>query len=485
MAIETLTAAPNRADNRATINSKQGALNASLEQWALDVDAAGDALEADSIEAENMALVSSSMPNYQGAWDSGSTYALGDTVTYSGNEYISKQGSNLNQTPSGGGGDAWWHSILIAEVSIGRSVQDLGTDSGTINLDLGTYSHFEITLDGDVAFTLSGYSTASRLKFSIAITNGEDYIITWPTEALINPDDLANNKIIDARSTAGPTEISGAGDSANGFKFVRDGVTAGSMMTGHDYSGDDAFRVTWTTPYDIEGGFSYNDKDVGANNSNSRDMIFDDTGDVMYVVDVNGNDVEEYSLSTSHQPSTSTYVAQALSLGFSCYSLFYNDDGTKVFFLVDAGASVTLERYSCSTAYDINTATDDSNTLDMDAEGLAQPWTADASDDGTLIMATCSTTDAAYFWELTTPWDLTSKNFLGRFDFSDDPRGITYVPESEGEGFIVTFLGNDSFSQYMTLVKYEFGDIYANGFLEFEQVSETKFAMVDFDEAAL
>jgi len=47
-----------------------------------------------------------------GAWNSGTTYALGNTVTSGGVTYASIQAGNLNHTPASGGNPTWWSACF-------------------------------------------------------------------------------------------------------------------------------------------------------------------------------------------------------------------------------------------------------------------------------------------------------------------------------------------------------------------------------------
>ena len=74
-----------------------------------------------------------------------------------------------------------------------------------------------------------------------------------------------------------------------------------------------------------------------------------------------GTLVKQYSLTTAYDLSTASATADSTTLtvdyDFDSGDIAWGDSGNYFYRLTDGTSSSTLKRYSCSTAYDITTAT--------------------------------------------------------------------------------------------------------------------------------
>ncbi len=94
-------------------------------------------------------------------------------------------------------------------------------------------------------------------------------------------------------------------------------------------------------------------------------------------------------------------------------SVSFNDDGTKMYILGNAGGGI--DEWSLSTAYDISTAsyTDtmtDITARDSDPRGMA------FNNDGTKVYVVGATNNRIYEWTLSTAWDVSSASFEDSLD---------------------------------------------------------------------
>jgi len=94
--------------------------------------------------------------------------------------------------------------------------------------------------------------------------------------------------------------------------------------------------------------------------SNPRDVSFKPDGTKMYITGIDGDDINEYSLSTAWDVSSASYVANfsVVTEELNPNSLSFNPDGDK-FWMVGL-TSDSVFQYSLSTAWDISTASYDS-----------------------------------------------------------------------------------------------------------------------------
>ena len=86
-------------------------------------------------------------------------------------------------------------------------------------------------------------------------------------------------------------------------------------------------------------------------------MAFSSDGAKMFVVGYDGDEINEYALSTAFDASTATHVDDILRLRGKANpsGMAFSNDGTKMFVVGFAGDDVN--EYALSTAFDASTAT--------------------------------------------------------------------------------------------------------------------------------
>ena len=99
------------------------------------------------------------------------------------------------------------------------------------------------------------------------------------------------------------------------------------------YSGDDVNEYTLSTGFDVSTSTFVDSFSVGAQDTTPRDLAFNTDGTKMFVLGGAGNDVNEYTLTTGFDVSTSSFTdsfsvatQETLPKG-----LAFNPDGTKMF----------------------------------------------------------------------------------------------------------------------------------------------------------
>lgn len=160
----------------------QGVVNINFEGLELWGDGQGFSSHGVALQLDSYA------PPYP-AWNSGTTYALGDLVSYNSRNYRSLQNSNTNHTPNGHLADAWWLPLYsgfawnintafiigwATGVLYGDGGQGLTIAGGTnivgnvvgVKVSAGYFTGLQIT---NTQFaTVSGSSGASRAIESLA-----------------------------------------------------------------------------------------------------------------------------------------------------------------------------------------------------------------------------------------------------------------------------------------------------------------------------
>ena len=184
-----------------------------------------------------------------------------------------------------------------------------------------------------------------------------------------------------------------------------------------------------------------------------RGITFNNDGSKMYIVGEDGDDVNEYNLSTNFDISTATFVDNFVvrSQENSPYSVKFNNDGTKMF-IVGTG-SANVNEYILSTAYDVSTASHETSFSVSSQEN--KPWGLDFNNDGTKMFITGATgggtgAEDINEYSLNVGFDLsegvnllrTKDASVGLLNPEIEPFGIEFNPDGTTM-FIIGTKGND------------------------------------------
>ena len=133
--------------------------------------------------------------------------------------------------------------------------------------------------------------------------------------------------------------------------------TDGTKMFILGSAGLDVNEYTLTTGFNVSTASYSQNFSVSAQDSNPKGLAFNNDGTKMYVVGNNGQDVNEYALSTGFDVSTASYT-QNFSVAtqeVDPNGIAFNRTGKQMFIV--GGNGVEINSYTLSTAFDISTAT--------------------------------------------------------------------------------------------------------------------------------
>ena len=187
--------------------------------------------------------------------------------------------------------------------------------------------------------------------------------------------------------------------------------------------------------------------DVSSQELYPSDVFFKSDGLKMYVSGTDGDDVNEYNLSTAWDVSTASY-SQSLSIASQETGLagFYiKPDGTKLYATGYVGDGVY--EYNLSTAWDVSTASY-SQTFSVSGQE-ATPYTVSFKSDGTKMYIVGVSGDDVNEYTLSTAWDVSTASYNQNFSLAaqtDTPSGIYFKPD--GTELYVTGLTGDNVYQY-------------------------------------
>jgi|DEB0MinimDraft_6_1074348.scaffolds.fasta_scaffold09602_3 sugar lactone lactonase YvrE len=186
---------------------------------------------------------------------------------------------------------------------------------------------------------------------------------------------------------------------------------------------------------------------VTTEETSASGLFFKPDGTKMYVVGLDGDDVNEYNLSTAWDITTASYnqnfsvATQETFLG----GISFKPDGTKMY--IAGSSSNAIHEYDLSTAWDVSTASY-SQSFSVSAQ---DPATSDVffKPDGTVMFVTATYGDEVNRYTLSTAWDISTASYTGRAAVGSQdifPSGLSF--NSDGTKMFVIGSGNDSVYEY-------------------------------------
>jgi hypothetical protein len=218
---------------------------------------------------------------------------------------------------------------------------------------------------------------------------------------------------------------------AQGFFFKPDGTALYIAYTGGIFA-DYVYQFSL-------GGFSVNDQEIAPNG-----LFFKPDGTKMYVAGSNGDDVNEYNLSREWDLTSATF-----SRSFSVAAqeivptgLFFKPDGTKMYLIGSNGDDVN--EYNLSTAWRVDTATFSQNFSVAAQE--TNPQDVFFKPDGTKMYVVGITSDDVNEYNLSLAWDISSASFVQGFRGIGNPSGVFF--KYNGTKMYLISASNDNVNEY-------------------------------------
>ena len=199
--------------------------------------------------------------------------------------------------------------------------------------------------------------------------------------------------------------------------------------------------------FDIDEMILASQFDVVAQENQSRGLSFKTDGTKMYVIGAQGDDVNEYDLSTAWEPATATY-SQSFSVqtqDTDPRDIYFNSDGTK--FYVVGATNDSVYRYDLSTAWDVSTASYQ-QTLSVSAKDTI-PTGISMKPDGTKLFIVGDSSKNVHEYALSTAWDLSTASFSQSYSVSgyeNRPFSLSFNPD--GTGFWVSGIAGDGVDEF-------------------------------------
>jgi sugar lactone lactonase YvrE len=183
-------------------------------------------------------------------------------------------------------------------------------------------------------------------------------------------------------------------------------------------TGDAIFQYTCSTPWDLTTA-SYDNISfaVEAQESDLRGVYFKPDGTKFYIIGPTSDSVFQYTCSTAWDISTASYDGVSFSVNGqdpSSRDLTFKPDGTK-FYMVGSSSNSVFQ-YTCSTPWDISTGSYDSKTYRFDLNRNSSETDPQAfifNLDGTKCYMTGTSKNTVYQYSCSTSWDVSTITYDG------------------------------------------------------------------------
>lgn len=314
----------------------------------------------------------------------------------------------------------------------GAFIEKVGTVSGNADLDLNTGNVFSYTPTENTTFTFSN-SPASGVDYGFTLkVTGADVTVGY---------DLANASYDSVSFNYQSQEEQGTD-----IFFKPDGTVLYVMGE----TGDAINQYSLSTAWDISTASYVQNFSVAAQEINPRGLFFKSDGSKMFVCGIDGDDVNEYTLSTAWDISTAVFsqnfsiAAQETAPG----AISFKGDGTKMF--IGGAIGDSIYEYTLSTPWDVSTASYTQSfsvaSQETNIGGLQ------FSTDGTEMFIVGTISDSVFRYSLSTAWDISTASYSSvSFSVaaqSTTPTGLFFKPD--GKKMYVINVGNDTVYQYST-----------------------------------
>jgi DNA-binding beta-propeller fold protein YncE len=287
-------------------------------------------------------------------------------------------------------------------------------------------------------------STASYVQNFSVVT-----VETAPQSVFFHPDGSGFYVVGTANDTVYQYTIGGFSVAAQeatpeGLFFKPDGTKM--YITGS--SGDDVNEYTLSTPWLVSSASYIQNFSVSAQETDPTGLFFKPDGTKMYVVGNIGDDVNEYDLSSAWDVSSASYVQNfsVASQESSPSGLFFKPDGTKMYVVGSNGDDVN--EYDLSTPWDISTASY-VQVFSVATEEVI-PEDLFFKPDGTKMYVIGRSGDDMNEYSLSTPWDISTASYVQNFSVAaqeSGPKGLFFKPD--GTQFWIVGITSDKVFSYL------------------------------------
>ena len=220
--------------------------------------------------------------------------------------------------------------------------------------------------------------------------------------------------------------------------------TDGTKMFMLGYNEDKVHEYTLSTGFDVSTASYVDAFSIASQENLPASLSFNNKGDKMFVAGNTGDDINEYTLTTAWDVSTASYDSNFDLSGQlnEAFGVAWNNEGTKMF-IADAGNGDDINEYTLTTAFDVSTASF-VDALDVSGQD-SRVCGIRFNTDGTKLFVTGFVNDYINEYNLSTAFDISTGSYSKQFDVDDwetAPRDVQFNLDGT-KMFVVGGAGDD------------------------------------------
>ena len=172
----------------------------------------------------------------------------------------------------------------------------------------------------------------------------------------------------------------------------------------------------WTDPDLANASYDGVSFSVATQDTSPQGIFFGDGATKLYVVGNDGNDINQYSLSSAWDITSASFVQNfsVNSQETTPEGIFFKPDGTKMY--VCGNSSDSVHEYDLSTAWDLSSASFNQSLSVSAQEGA--PRAVSFKPDGTVMLIGGPVTDTILQYSISTAWDISTASYVQSFSIS-------------------------------------------------------------------
>ena len=168
----------------------------------------------------------------------------------------------------------------------------------------------------------------------------------------------------------------------------------------------------------------------------------------MFILDNTGNDVNEYTLTTGFDLSSTITLVKTLSISSqenTPLGITFNNDGTKMFIAGDGG---DIHEYTVSNGFDLTSTVTFIDTFSTVNEE-SFPTSIKFNTDGTTMFVTGVTSDSLIQYTLSSGFDVSTASFTDKYNITSDDNYPTSLDfNDDGSKIFVAGDQNNNIREY-------------------------------------
>ncbi len=223
--------------------------------------------------------------------------------------------------------------------------------AGVVGDDVNEYT-LSTAFDVSSASFVDSFSVSSQDNFPQSVTfnnDGTKMFVAGSTTKGVNEYTLSTGFDVSSASFVDSFSVSSQSNGPLGVAFNNDGT----KMFVSTYSEADINEYDLSTGFDVSTASFVDGFSVASQETQPSSVVFNNDGTKMFVVGVAGRDINEYTLSTGFDVSTASFVDSFSVASQETFpqSVAFNSDGTKMFVIGTNGDDVN--EYTLSSAYNL------------------------------------------------------------------------------------------------------------------------------------